>query len=90
MSVTDREKISFRAFQIWEAEGRPTGRDLEHWLQAEIELNVLPSPKKDKPVAVTKETAGKAVAAKKAPVAKAAKAAPKASAPKSGKAAAKA
>lgn len=42
MTVTEYDKISLRAFQIWEAEGRPEGRDLEHWLRAEIELRVVP------------------------------------------------
>ena len=27
-----------RAYQIWEEEGRPEGREIEHWLQAEGEL----------------------------------------------------
>ena len=33
-----REEIASRAYQIWEACGRPPGRELEHWLQAEREL----------------------------------------------------
>lgn len=32
------EDISKRAREIWEREGRPEGRDMEHWLQAEAEL----------------------------------------------------
>jgi hypothetical protein len=32
------EEISKRAREIWEREGRPEGRDKEHWLQAEAEL----------------------------------------------------
>jgi uncharacterized protein (DUF4415 family) len=28
-----------RALQIWESEGRPRGRDLEHWNRAEAEMN---------------------------------------------------
>ena len=27
-----------RAYEIWEKEGRPEGRALEHWLQAKQEL----------------------------------------------------
>ena len=34
-----REAISARAWEIWEHNGRPSGRDLEFWLQAESELN---------------------------------------------------
>lgn len=37
MTIT-HEEISQRARQIWEREGRPEGRDVEHWLQAEEEL----------------------------------------------------
>ena len=32
------ETIQIRAYQIWEAEGRPHGRDQAHWYQAEREL----------------------------------------------------
>ncbi len=31
-------RVRGRAFSIWEAEGRPDGRHLEHWLQAEREV----------------------------------------------------
>ena len=27
-----------RAYKIWEENGRPDGREIEHWLQAEAEL----------------------------------------------------
>jgi hypothetical protein len=33
------DEISRRAREIWEREGRPEGRDMEHWLQAEAELH---------------------------------------------------
>ena len=36
--MTTHEDISKRAREIWEREGRPEGRDKEHWLQAEAEL----------------------------------------------------
>jgi hypothetical protein len=29
------DQLPSRAYQIWEREGRPQGRDLEHWLEAE-------------------------------------------------------
>lgn len=32
------ERVRRRAHDIWEAEGRPHGRDREHWHQAETEL----------------------------------------------------
>jgi len=33
----DRE-IAKRAYAIWEIEGRPTGRELDHWLRAQAEV----------------------------------------------------
>jgi hypothetical protein len=35
------EKIAARAYEIWCERGRPTGSDLENWLQAERELTEL-------------------------------------------------
>jgi predicted Zn-dependent protease len=32
------QDVSRRAFEIWERNGRLSGRDLEDWLQAEAEL----------------------------------------------------
>jgi len=34
----DEEAIGDRAYAIWEREGRPSGRDRDHWLQAAWEL----------------------------------------------------
>jgi hypothetical protein len=34
-----REEIRSRAHELWEQNGRPLGRDLEFWLQAESELS---------------------------------------------------
>lgn len=36
--MADTERIRARAHEIWEAEGRPEGRELEHWNQAEQEM----------------------------------------------------
>ena len=38
MTQTNREKVLKKAYEIWEAEGRPHGRDMEHWLKAELML----------------------------------------------------
>lgn len=35
-----REMIAKRAFEIWVTKGKPSGRDLENWNQAERELGV--------------------------------------------------
>jgi hypothetical protein len=38
--ITKKEaEIGLRAYRIWEAEGRPHGKDFEHWLRAEAELS---------------------------------------------------
>ena len=34
-----KQKIGLRAWEIWERNGRPAGRDLEFWLQAESEIS---------------------------------------------------
>ena len=31
--------VSERAYMLWEADGRPEGRDLEYWTRAEDELS---------------------------------------------------
>jgi hypothetical protein len=33
-----QQTVAERAYQIWEASGRPDGHDQEHWLRAEQEL----------------------------------------------------
>ena len=35
-----RRRITERARQLWEEDGRPAGRDMEYWLKAEEELGV--------------------------------------------------
>ena len=32
------ERIQRRAYELWEREGRPEGRDHAHWHQAELEI----------------------------------------------------
>lgn len=39
MDHDHQERIKQRAHEIWEREGRPEGRDADHWSQAEQELN---------------------------------------------------
>lgn len=74
LTVGDAE-ISLRAYQIWEAEGKPVGKDFEHWLRAKAELASVveaapaakapatPAPAKK---AAAKKPAGRKPAAKKA------------------------
>ena len=33
-----KQRITERARQLWEEDGRPEGRDMEYWLKAEDEL----------------------------------------------------
>jgi hypothetical protein len=33
-----KQRITERARQLWEEDGRPEGRDMEYWLKAEHEL----------------------------------------------------
>ena len=33
------ERIAQRAYSLWEQEGRPHGRDLDHWLSAQAEID---------------------------------------------------
>lgn len=37
-------EIALRAYQVWEAAGRPHGRAVEHWLLAEAQLRAGAQP----------------------------------------------
>lgn len=73
MAVQSDAHIAKRAYEIWEKEGRPHGRDREHWLKASEELSasIVADPVVLKPAkgAVEKPVAPKAVAAPKAAMA---------------------
>lgn len=61
-----KDAIRDRAYRIWEEEGRPHGRDIDHWIAAEQEVGAksrtleksrdLEKKSKDKPAA-TRESA---------------------------------
>ena len=38
-----QDQIRRRAYELWEQAGREHGRDTEHWLQAEREVNQQPA-----------------------------------------------
>lgn len=40
------DKVSQRAYEIWESQGNPEGSDLDHWLQAEAEVSNAKRTKK--------------------------------------------
>lgn len=63
------DQIRRRAHEIWEQEGRPHGKETEHWERATRELedgSVAPAEKKRRAAPRT-AGAAKPVAAKKAP-----------------------
>ncbi len=39
-NTADRRRTQLLAYRIWEGEGRPEGRDREHWQRAEQQLEV--------------------------------------------------
>jgi hypothetical protein len=39
---TREEEIRYRAYLIWLADGQPTGRDKEHWKEAEAIVDQIP------------------------------------------------
>jgi hypothetical protein len=41
MNRSREDWISKRAYALWEAGGRPAGRDFEHWVQASNEFDRL-------------------------------------------------
>jgi hypothetical protein len=59
MGEIPEEAIRMRAYHIWEREGRPEGRDLEHWIQARIELTaeVVPVQPQRSPAAAPPQQA---------------------------------
>ena len=72
MDGSDEQAIREAAYFIWENEGRPDGRDLEHWaravrqlgadrdepLAAETEAVLAGSPDADYPAVLTKDVPG--------------------------------
>jgi len=59
MGEIPEETIRMRAYHIWEREGRPDGRELEHWIRAQIELTaeVVPVQPQRSPVAAPPQQA---------------------------------
>jgi hypothetical protein len=55
--MADESRIKERAYHIWEAEGRPHGRDREHWERASREIEA--SSKKCRPKAAEAKPTGK-------------------------------
>jgi hypothetical protein len=50
MTPDRRAEIAKRAYTLWELEGRPSGRDIEHWLRAEADCAAMePAQAGEKP-----------------------------------------
>ena len=43
MGITQPYDVGTRLYLIWEQEGPPEGKALEHWLRAEAELSTRPA-----------------------------------------------
>lgn len=50
MSKPSESDVAKHAYQIWEREGRPHGRDKEHWHAAEREILGAATAKEDRPI----------------------------------------
>jgi hypothetical protein len=63
MADSDEDWIKRRAYELWEAEGYPTGKDSEHWEQARLEYATM------KPVAGTSSSSRRKADSGEAPLA---------------------
>lgn len=61
--MTTETVVRTRAYEIWEAEGRPHGRDAEHWFRALEEVAAGPAMTTPEPKAPVKRAAKKAAGA---------------------------
>jgi hypothetical protein len=68
MAASQENWIKHRAYELWEQEGYPSGKDAEHWERAKLEYATL-KPTASKPTTTSKaakpaapKTAAKAVA----------------------------
>jgi hypothetical protein len=69
MNTAIEERIRTRAYELWESEGRPEGREVDHWLKAAQELadeqeraSVAAAPRARKPRTATAGTPAKRTA----------------------------
>ena len=67
---TIRQSVAERAYAIWENEGKPHGRDVDHWLRAEVEagkteVNVDPPLEPEKQPAASAKSSKKIAARRK-------------------------
>ena len=60
MDDATRRAIEERAYALWEQAGRPDGSALAFWLQAELELGIIPAVAPDDPFVTLQELADEA------------------------------
>jgi hypothetical protein len=48
VKVVSHQEIGEKAYQKWEAAGKPAGKDLKFWLEAQQELSRVKQPLADK------------------------------------------
>lgn len=65
--MSHRTDVQDLAYRLWDAAGRPDGRDMDFWLQAEAQLT---KPAAKPKAAAKPKVAAKPKAAAKAPAAK--------------------
>jgi hypothetical protein len=57
MAEVNRQQVEERAYRIWQEAGCPEGSSLAHWLQAEIELGIIPRAEAGDPIVTLHELA---------------------------------
>lgn len=60
----DDPKVARKAYEIWEAEGRPHGKDQDHWHRASAEVAAEAAPKPASRKTAVKPAAAKAATSK--------------------------
>lgn len=73
MDYKMQEQVAERAYSLWQAEGCPEGRDLDHWLAAEHELLTMRPAKRLNGARKAPAAAPKKAPTKRVPAASAAK-----------------
>jgi hypothetical protein len=65
MTPSEQDWIEKRAYQLWQEDGCPHGKDFDHWQQASAEFDAMRVTIEAKPKAPRKPTTRKASATKK-------------------------
>ena len=60
MDDATRRAVEERAYSLWEQAGRPDGSALAFWLQAELDLGIIPAVAADDPFVTLQELANEA------------------------------